>query len=178
MNTDGNQKLARLPVFPSPSAPKEYGEWRLRVGGLVRTPLLLSYDNICAMPASNFTAPFACEEGWEVEALRWSGTRVTHLLRLAGLHKDARHVVVGAGDFVTTLSLPEIDANQALLAYRLDGSPIPWEHGGPLRLVLLGGPCYQSIKWVDRLDVIADPAAKIDTARDIALGRLTRRKAG
>ncbi|MDZ7729715.1 MAG: molybdopterin-dependent oxidoreductase [Dehalococcoidia bacterium] len=83
---------------------------------------------------------------------------------------SAKCVGVAAGGFVTWLELDRLEGARALLAYELGGEPIPWEHGGPLRLILEDGLCYQSVKWVDRL-VLASEAG-VETAEHIAMDRL------
>jgi len=60
---------------------------------------------------------------------------------------------VGAGSYVMPLALA--DARAAVLANELDDKPLSLEHGAPWRLVVPGGACYTSVKWVDRLELAA-----------------------
>lgn len=173
--------LKSLPRFPvpgeagAPAVPSEHEAARPRgvhlcIDGLVRTPLTLEMDDLLALPAATFTADFACEEGWRVPGLRWTGVRLADVLQQAGPLGAARFVAVGAGEFVSMLPLAQIDGEGPLLAYGLDGAPLPPEHGGPLRLVASWAACYQSVKWVDRLELVADEHQ--ETAKPIALGRI------
>ncbi len=167
--------LSRLPRFPVPgenAAASAAPRVRLRIDGLVRTPLTLDLDRLLALPAAEFTADFACEEGWRVPGLRWTGVRLADVLQQAGPLPEARFVAVGAGAFVSVLPLAQIDGEGPLLAYGLDGEPLLPEHGGPLRLVAPWTACYQSVKWVERLDLVADE--RLETARPTALGRIGR----
>ena len=168
------KRLDSLPVFPSPPSPGDYGGWRLNVDGLVSRPLTFGYDEIRSMPSTDLTADFKCEEGWEVQGLCWTGVPLDHLIKLAGPLKEARYVAVGSGEFVASLALSDIELAQPLLSYLLDGSPLLWEHGGPLRLVLADGSCYQSVKWVDRLKLAAD--TRMETAKRVALARIGRQE--
>ncbi len=166
--------LNQLPRFPMPgenaaagAAPRPV---RLRIDGLVRTPMTLDLDHLLALPVAEFTADFVCEEGWRVPGLRWTGVRLADLLRRAQPLAAARFVAVGAGAFISVLPLAQIDGEGPLLAYGLDGEPLSSEHGGPLRLVAPWTACHQSVKWVDRLQLVADE--RLETAKPTALGRM------
>jgi hypothetical protein len=77
---------------------------------------------------------FACEEGGKVPGLRCGGVLLADLVTIAVPLQQSPHV-------------PLCDT--------LDGLPLPVEHGGRWRLVVPGGQCFSSVKWVDRLEVTA-----------------------
>jgi len=167
------QLLPALPVFPVPAGLPAEIDWRLRVGGLVRSALALDQRALRSLPPATLSADFSCEEGWRAPGLRWRGVAVRSILELAGVQPEARFLVVGSVDFVTVLPLSSLAEQAPLLAYELDGEPLSRAHGGPLRLVASEAACYQSIKWVDRLELTAEPVE--ETAERIALQRLGRR---
>jgi hypothetical protein len=82
----------------------------------------------------------------------------------------ARFLKVYAGDFTVLLPLEEALRGGALLARRLNGQPLTQEHGAPLRLVAPGRACFYSVKWVDRLELLAEEVAT--TGASIARNRL------
>ncbi len=167
------RRLDRLPVFPGGDAlPRAEAVW-LRIGGLVEHERVLSRAEILALPAVTLDADFGCEEGWTVPGLRWTGVRVADLLATARPLSEAAFFAVGAGEFVSVLPLASLEGDGPLLAYELDGKPLPVEHGGPLRLIAAWTACYQSVKWVDRLILTADES--LETARGEALARIDRR---
>jgi DMSO/TMAO reductase YedYZ molybdopterin-dependent catalytic subunit len=167
--------LEALPQFPVPASISDVPPaWTVIVSGLVTTPLRLSPAGIEALPGSELTADFVCEEGWAVPRLRWWGVPLATVLQQATLLPDARYLGVGAGEFVAALPLATIDATSPLLAYALNGSPLPREHGGPLRLVAADTWCYQSVKWVDHIDVLSDPP--LETAALFARERAARNR--
>jgi DMSO/TMAO reductase YedYZ molybdopterin-dependent catalytic subunit len=174
------RRLDRLPVFPVPEGPSRPDAAWLRIGGLVERERTLGREEILALPAVDLNADFGCEEGWTVPGLRWTGVRVADPLAKVGPAPEARFVAVGAGDFISVLPLATFDEHGdeqgPLLAYLLDGEPLPPEHGGPLRLIAGWTACYQSVKWVDRLVLTADEV--LETARPIALARIDRRETG
>jgi DMSO/TMAO reductase YedYZ molybdopterin-dependent catalytic subunit len=167
MTENQEQVLASLPVFPSGG-----GEgWRnLCVGGLVRYPLTFSQRDLERLPKAKLTQDFQCEEGWVVPDQRWEGPRVADLLELAKPLPGAKYVAFSAGEFTVGLSLEEIAQGGAVLAQKLNGQALTGEHGGPCRLVVPGKTCYYSVKWVDRLQVLAEQPE--ETGKEIALGRI------
>ena len=126
----------------------------------------------CLLGAQTHTADFVCEEGWLVPEQRWDGIAVAALLRRAGVLPEARFLKVYTGDFTVLLPLEEVLTDGALLARRLNGTPLTRAHGAPLRLVAPGRACFYSVKWVDRLAVLAEESPT--TGETIARTRVQR----
>jgi DMSO/TMAO reductase YedYZ molybdopterin-dependent catalytic subunit len=140
----------------------------LQVDGLVERPLELTVADLERLPQQDFTGDFACLEGWTVPKVHWRGVSMETLLSLAKPHNEARFVQARAQEF--SVSLSREDAARALLAIRLDDSPILPKQGGPIRLVVPDGKCFTQIKWLDHLELRSEPGA--NTAETIALNRL------
>lgn len=141
----------------------------LRVDGLVGRSLKLTLADLERLAQQNLTEDFTCLEGWTVPGVKWRGVLLATVLAFAEPRAEARYVQASAGDF--SLPLPRDRAERALLAIRLDEGGVPVEHGGPVRLVVPGGECFTSIKWLDHLELRAEPGE--NTAKTIALGRLS-----
>ncbi len=154
-----------LPIHPrvSGDAPD-----RLRVEGLVGQTLQLTPADLARLPQQEVTDDFACAEGWTVAKLRWRGVALNAVLALAEPTPKAKWVQASAGEF--SVPIPLQDARRALLATHLGKDLLPLEHGGPIRLLLPGGDCFTSIKWLDRLELRAE--AGVNSGKAIALGRL------
>lgn len=159
-------QIGRLPVHPHTAI--DPGAYRLRIDGLVAHPLELSLAELRALPQRNFDADFVCLEGWTVPDLHWQGVPLADLVDLAGVLPGARHTQASFDDFSLPLTLAE--ARTALVALTLDGEPLPPEHGGPARLLVPGGDCFTSVKWLTHLELRTEPAA--NTAKSIAMARL------
>jgi DMSO/TMAO reductase YedYZ molybdopterin-dependent catalytic subunit len=121
------------------------------------------------MPQHELRHDFKCREGWIVPDLRWRGVLLQTIFELARPHREARHVQASAGNFST--SVPLDLAARALLAIRLNETNLSAEHGGPVRLVVPGGECFTSIKWLDHLELRSEPG--LNTAETIALVRIS-----
>jgi len=130
----------------------------LRIDGLVVKPLDLTLADLELMAQHELRDDLRCREGWVVPDLA-----------RARPHREARHVQASAGDF--SISVPLDRAAHALLAIKLNESNLPLEHGGRVRLVVPGGECFASIKWLDHLELRSEPG--LNTAETIALARLS-----
>jgi DMSO/TMAO reductase YedYZ molybdopterin-dependent catalytic subunit len=126
----------------------------LQITGLVAQPLTLTPADLAALTRVDLADDFTCEEGWSVRGLRWQGVRLADVLALARPDPSARFVRVCSGEYAVPLPLPEAD--RAVLCDQLNGRPLPIEHGAHWRLVIPGGVCYTSVKWIDRLEVAAE----------------------
>jgi DMSO/TMAO reductase YedYZ molybdopterin-dependent catalytic subunit len=155
-----------LPVHPTPVLPPSEG-WTLTVRNGQRA-FTLTAESAGDLPRTDLEDAFTCLAGWSTGPLRWQGVHLAALLEKVG-PLDGAWIAVSAPDFRSVLRLDELPA-ETLLADRLDGSPLPREHGGPFRLVVPGGVCYQSVKWIQEIAV--QDSDEGDTAREIALNRL------
>ncbi|MEO8855967.1 MAG: molybdopterin-dependent oxidoreductase [Burkholderiaceae bacterium] len=169
MSKTESKALAALPVHRGGAHESDHP--LLVVDGLVARRLALTPADLAAWPPAEVTDDFRCLEGWSVPGLHWRGVALSTLLDAAGVAGQASHVQASAGEFSTPLTLEQ--ARRALLATQLGDEPLAHEHGGPVRLVVPGADCFTSIKWLDRISLVAQPGA--DTAREIALGRLPPR---
>lgn len=156
--------------------------FRLVVDGVVDSPLSLDLDAIRARPRASTVVTLECagngrarlrprpvSQPWLVEAVgtsRWTGTPLAPLLREAGMAHDAVDVVfTGADhgiergveqDYQRSLPIPEAMHDEVLLAYEMDGAPLPPQHGFPLRLIVPGWYGMAQVKWLARIDVVPE----------------------
>ncbi len=134
---------------------RSVAEYRLRVTGLVDTPLDLSYDQLRALPATRVTADFQCVTGWRVPGVHWQGVRLADLLDRAGLAPTAQAVrfVSFDGAYTESLTLEQARRPDVLVAYDLDGKPVSSDHGGPARLLVAPMYGYKSCKWLSEINI-------------------------
>lgn len=163
---DELRRLDALPRHPHPEI--DVASFVLRVDGLVARPLALTPDDLRALRQRDFDADFVCLEGWVAPDRHWRGVALGDVIELAGPADAVRFVQASSGEFSLPLAID--DARRALLALVLDGAPLAAAHGAPVRLVMPGGECFTSVKWLDRIELRAEAAE--DTARAIALARL------
>ena len=129
--------------------------WRLEIGGLVRKPVSLSYDDLRALPRAHQVTDFHCVTGWSVKNVRWAGVRFADLLRAAGPLPAAKALTFISAEqpYLDSLTIEQAELKDVLLAYQMDGKPLPREHGAPLRVVIPDMYGYKNVKWVARVTV-------------------------
>lgn len=123
-------------------------EWRLEVGGLVKHPLRLTYEEIVGMPGVERDVLLICP-GIFANHGRWKGISMKPLLEKAGVDTDAKTVVFsgpdGAEEKVERFPLDEVLNDKVFLAYGVNGQALPRKHGFPLRVV---AEDYYGDDWV------------------------------
>ncbi|HYY89111.1 MAG TPA: molybdopterin-dependent oxidoreductase [Chloroflexota bacterium] len=137
-------------IWLADSVPKlDLGSWRLRVGGRVDAPAVLSYADLTGYPARQVQAVLDCTSGWWSEQV-WTGYRLRDLLQPgAGAREIAVQSVTGH-----RIVVPLDELEGALLVTHVGGEALTAEHGFPVRLALPGRRGYQWVKWVSRVEVL------------------------
>jgi len=143
---------ATMPVFDRAS-------WRLRIDGLVRNPMTLSYDELLALPRAEQVSTFHCVTGWTVPNVHWAGVRFADLLAAAQPLPPARaaHFISAEVPYDDYLELGQTRLPDAMLAYEMDGLPLAREHGAPVRVVIPDMYGYKNVKWVHRITLVPRP---------------------
>ena len=130
--------------------------YRLKVGGRVKTPLTLSYNQVRLMPAYREVTRLNCVEGWSVTYL-WQGVRIKDLLERAGYDPSAKVVIFRCYDgYSTSLPLDYVVSRNILLAYKMNDIDMPPERGFPFQVVAEDRYGYKWAKWVTEIEVSGD----------------------
>ncbi len=163
--------------FPIPDPPDD-----LAVEGLVDTPTRYTLADLRAMPARTLTVTLECAgngrayldppapgEQWHLGAVgtaEWTGLPLHALLAQAHPRRGALEVLFSGADhgmqkelgrdiaFERSLPLGDALSDGPLIAYAMNGAPLPREHGAPLRLVVPAWYGVASVKWLSRISVI------------------------
>ena len=144
-----------------------FQDWRLEVAGLVSTPLSLSLGELRAVPSRTQITRHDCVEGWSCIG-KWTGIPLSVVLQRAGLAPEARYIVFYCADRLgeelgepgKTKYYESIDLNDAfhpktILAYDMNGVPLPIPYGAPLRLRVERQLGYKMAKYVMRIEAAA-----------------------
>jgi DMSO/TMAO reductase YedYZ molybdopterin-dependent catalytic subunit len=143
----------------------------------------LSLDDLRTRPATTLVVTLECagngraqlsprplSQPWLLEAVgtaEWTGVPLRGVLEEAGVEGGAVEVLFSALDrgieggeqqqFERSLPLAEAMRDEVLLAYAMNGAPLPPQHGFPLRLVVPGWYGMTSVKWLERITVLDRP---------------------
>lgn len=139
-----------------PAVPAE--DWTLRIGGDVRRPIELSFDDLLSRELTERDLTLSCVSnevgGPYVGTARWLGIGLGDLLREAGVRQGADQLLSTSADGMTigTPMAAVLDGRDALLAIGMNGEPLPIKHGFPARMLVPGLYGYTSAtKWVVEL---------------------------
>ena len=156
-------------------------EWSLKVRG--ERELSLGLAELKERPRAELTVTMECagngrarldprpvSQPWLLEAVgtaRWAGTPLLPLLEEAGVGAGASEVLFTGLDrgieggieqrYQRSLAVEEALRAEVLLAYEMNGGPLPPQHGFPLRLVVPGWYGMTSVKWLARLTAVDEP---------------------
>ena len=117
--------------------------------GLVGKPLSLSYDELRSLPRAEQVSTFHCVTGWTVKNVHWAACASGRARRGCSVESRARVAVRVGREAVRRLSdLQQARLHDVMLAYEMDGKPLPRDHGAPLRLVIPEMYGYKNVKWL------------------------------
>jgi DMSO/TMAO reductase YedYZ molybdopterin-dependent catalytic subunit len=156
--------------------------WRLNVGGLVDRSLRLTLRDLHNMRSQTLVVTLECAgngrsrfappiegEQWTLGAVstaEWTGVPLGEVLDRAGIKAHARAVVFRGADagtvpgrteaihFARSLTLDDARGADVLLAYAMNGEPLPIQHGYPLRVIVPGWYAMASVKWLTEIEVV------------------------
>jgi DMSO/TMAO reductase YedYZ molybdopterin-dependent catalytic subunit len=156
-------------------------KWELAIDGEVKTPLRLTFEQLCGLPKAIVANTLECSGNgrslldkkasgnpWTIGGVGnavWGGVGLSVLLAEAGLTDRAAHVSfegmdtpLGKANIKFVRSIPIDKAmGSTLLAYEMNGEPLPLKHGYPLRALALGWTGANCVKWLNRITVLDKP---------------------
>ena len=159
------------------------GSWSLEIGGHVSAPISVGLHELKERPKVSLACTLECagngrarldprplSQPWLEEAVgtaEWTGTPLRPLLEEAQVEDGAVEVlftgldrgIQGGSEHSYERSLPVEEAlrPEVLLAYEINGQPLPPQHGFPLRLIVPGWYGMTHVKWLDRITVLTEP---------------------
>ncbi len=140
-------------------------DWKLQIDRTGDAPLLLTMDDVKALPKHEIVFEFKCIEGWS-QKQHWGGARLSDFLakyKLGTKNGDApdpdkpdnlfKHVGMETPDkgYYVGLDMESALHPQTLLAYEMNGQPIDARHGAPVRLIVPLKYCVKNLKRIGRI---------------------------
>ena len=130
--------------------------WQLEIGGDVANPMTLSFADLNALPAVNETATLDCIGntlgGGLISTAAWHGVPLQSLIERAKPAPGVTEALFTASDgYTNTMTLDTIAAEGVIVAYGMNGEPLPRKHGFPARIITPGRYGEKHVKWVARI---------------------------
>ncbi len=127
--------------------------YRLRIWGKVGREVSLKLSDVEALPPVTSAAPLECVLDWTDYAV-WTGAAIRDVVEAADPLPDAKFLVFHDDrDFSATLDMEYVRTGKPILAYAVNGGPLPREHGWPLRVVAPDKYGYKWVKWVTSIEL-------------------------
>jgi DMSO/TMAO reductase YedYZ molybdopterin-dependent catalytic subunit len=154
-----NDKFYRIDtdlIVPSVDA----NTWRLNVRGLVRNgPLQFTYDELKAMPSTSEYATLECIsdkiDGDLISTAYWKGVSLKSILERAQVLPAAIYIVFRCSDgYDVGIPLDRGLMDGTILAYEMNGVPLPAEHGFPVRAIVPGLYGMMNAKWITDIELV------------------------
>lgn len=152
-----------------------FAYWTLEVGGLVEKPMQFSLADLKAMPSRTQVTRHDCVEGWSAIG-KWKGVPLHQILAMVKPMPEAQYVVFRCADpmadeedepttdirhvvdstYYESIDLDDAYHAQTILAYELNGKPLPIMNGAPLRLRVERQLGYKHAKYLMKIELVAD----------------------
>ncbi|MEZ0319850.1 MAG: molybdopterin-dependent oxidoreductase [Pyrobaculum sp.] len=142
-------------VFEPPDVPPE--RHIIRIVGMVERPLEVPLSDLQRKyPCVDVVAPFHCVTGWSVERVVWRGVQARVLLEEARPYGPYA-LAWGIDGYSASLPLEALLEEGSVVAWAVNGAPLPKKHGAPARLVVPTRYAWKSVKYFGALEVLEQP---------------------
>ena len=157
-----NADFYTMKYHPTPPPEVDAATYRLDIDGEVESPLSLSLADIKTLPAHTKMRTLECISnpvgGELIGNATWTGVAMAALLQQAGLKSAGHHLRLESLDgYHTGIPVSLALEEHSLLAYQMNGEPLPAKHGYPLRALWPGRYGQKQPKWLHRITVQRQP---------------------
>lgn len=139
----------------------DFADYRLPINGLVDNPVELSMAELRALPHHEQITQHFCIQGWSGIA-RWGGVSMQTIMDLVKPQPEAEWVVFYSlgdgpdkGAYYDAHAIEQMSYHLTMLAYDMNGEPLSFGHGAPLRLRNEAQLGFKQVKWVKGVEFVA-----------------------
>lgn len=150
-------------------ARSNFADYYLEVAGLVETPVSLSLSDLKRLPKHSQITKHCCIQGWSAVA-QWGGVSLKDIVELSKPLASAKYIAlyafdnkartepdsIAGGYFYGTIHIDLARDPQTILAYEMNGQPLPIAHGAPLRLRVETQLGFMMVKYIKKIEFIAN----------------------
>lgn len=151
---DGQIKPLRLNGNIGMSTEPPNDSWRLKVARAPGDTLLISLSDLQHLPKTEIIFDFKCIEGWN-QVSHWGGVKVSDFVKHYHIDSEAAQQYMGLrtadGGYFVGIDRASAMHPQTILAYEMNGQPLPLKQGAPLRLII---PVKYGIKHLKQIGVL------------------------
>ena len=134
--------------------------WALTIRGTVISPLTLTYRDLLSQPAITEIVTLECVGngvgGEAIGTAEWQGVRLKALLDKARVTSHTQDVVFHAADgYSDSLTIERAMMDDIMVAYRMNGVPLPLGHGFPARMIVPGHYGMKHVQWLTGIELVS-----------------------
>ena len=145
-------------IYAASGIPKvDVNAWRLRVTGLVTTPLEFTYEEFGKLPMVTEINSAHCVTKWSIERPQWEGVSIKFLAEKAQVKPEATWVMFHCLDgYTTPIPLEDALRDDSMVALKMNGSPLLPQQGFPARPFMPHLYLWKSAKWLTEIEFISE----------------------
>jgi DMSO/TMAO reductase YedYZ molybdopterin-dependent catalytic subunit len=153
----GQYFTEKWPVLHAGDVPRvDIATWTLELSGEVEQPVVLSFEQLRELPATEVTTDIHCVTRWSRFDAHFKGVHWRELAKLCRPKPSARFVIAHAEQgFTSNVPLAALEDENALIVYEADGEPLTPDHGYPVRLFIPTKYFWKSAKWLRGIELSA-----------------------
>lgn len=161
----GQKEVSGWPVLDLGGRPDINSDnWQLEIDGLCEHAKVLNYQQLLELEQVEESSDFHCVTTWSKMDLAFRGVRFRTIAELVRVKAQAQFVFVTGYDqqpgtgvpYTTSLSLDAALEDDVLLVHQWDGKPLPYEHGGPVRMITPKLYAWKGTKWIRKISFLAE----------------------
>lgn len=165
----GSPKRTMSPITPNeefyitsyrspPFVPAD--QWTLSIRGTVQTAFTITYPELLAQPSIKEIVTLECVgngiAGEAIGTAEWQGVRLKSFLNRAGVHAQSQDVVFHAADgYSDSITVERAMMDDIIIAYRMNGVPLPLGHGFPARMIIPGHYGMKHVQWLTGIELVS-----------------------
>jgi DMSO/TMAO reductase YedYZ molybdopterin-dependent catalytic subunit len=145
----GQHAVKALVPMGGAAGPGNIDEWQLKISGQVKQPQTIDFRSLMGLSQVNLTCDVHCVTGWTLLDSKWTGIRITEIMRKAGVMSSAQYVILeGHAGYSSNIPLNEAVKENVILAHQFFGKRLSRPHGAPVRALIPDRYFYKSVKWI------------------------------
>ena len=154
----GQSFAKRWAIYAALGVPEiKLDTWRLSTKGLVEKELSLSFDDLQKLPQVQLKRDFHCVTSWSIRDVVWEGVPFRALVKLTGVKADAQWVMFHCADgYTAPVPLEDAMVEDSLIAFKMNGKPIPIQQGFPARPFIPHLYGWKSAKWLTGVEFLRE----------------------
>lgn len=131
--------------------------YRLKIFGEVEEKVVLTWDDILDLEKVELIADFHCVTRWSCPDVHWIGFHVNEIKNLTKIKETAKAVMLHSLDgYTTNVPVEYFFDEDVIFAYKLNGNPLPADHGYPLRVIIPKLYAWKSAKFVSGVEFMTE----------------------